>query len=239
MKRLVAIALVLAPGAAYAQVPPSWQGSSQPPAPAPAPAQTAAPADEAIPSPPPPVQTVQPVQPSAEGRGEQAPRDATPQKTKSSTSMSLRLDGGYSIHQLFGLGIHGADVGVGFGAHPSESFGIWIAPRFTIGSTPNGLTVWDGSLGAEFEGVVDRFHVGAGPNLFVIGVHRAVEADTIHSFGLGVLLNVRFDVVKDDDFALFLRLAGDADYAFAGGAGFYGATLGAGVSFDFGSSKSK
>lgn len=141
----------------------------------------------------------------------------------------LRGDGSWAYRKLFSLPTTGGDLGLAFGTLPSRSVAIWAAPRFFVGSTENGLSVWSFRPSAEVEFVVDRFRVGAGLGLLVLGVHRAVRSETILSWGVEGRAAARFDVAKTTDFALFIRGGVDAGVEIYDGSAFAGPSLGAGL----------
>jgi len=159
------------------------------------------------------------------------PYEHLPQK-KPPTPVGLRFDGGWSPRRLFELGTTGADLGFAVGPQIGEHLAVWGTPRVFIGSTENGLSVWDVRVGAELEAVVGRFRIGGGVGLFVMGVHRAVRSETLLSYGPDLNISTRFDIVKTDDLAFFVRAAIDGSLELRGGSAFWGPAIGVGVQLD-------
>lgn len=154
-----------------------------------------------------------------------------PQKP-TTTVVGLRFDAGYTKRKVLDLPITGADMGVAFGGQPSRAFAIWGATRLMLGSTENGLSVYTWRLGPDFDVVLDRFRIGLGANIFVIGIHRAIRSDTITCWGPALHGGLRMDAFRSTGFALFLRLDGDAGLAGDSSTTYYGATFGAGIDLD-------
>jgi len=171
-----------------------------------------------------PIEAPPPQQPAQE--------EAPPPPKKPSNPLGFRFDGGYGTRELYKLGVTGADLGLGIGPQIGDSAAVWATPRLYIGSTENGLSLWSGRVGAEAEWVLGRFRLGAGLGLFLIGVHRAVRSETLLSYGFDFRAATRFDVVKSDDLAFFIRAALDGSAEIRGGGVFWGPTIGVGVQID-------
>jgi hypothetical protein len=146
--------------------------------------------------------------------------------------VGLRFDGGWSARRLLDIPVTGADMGIGFGAQFSPRFAVWNAARVLVGSTEHGLRVWDARLGPEAELVLDRFRLGAGLGVMLLGVSRAARSETLVSWGPEARATARFDFVRTESFALFARAAFDAAYEVYDGSLFWGPTFGAGGDFD-------
>lgn len=160
------------------------------------------------------------------------PPPPPPQPPKKKTPVGLRFDGGYSPHRLFSLGVTGADLGLGVGPRISEHAQMWGTPRVFVGSTENGLSVWSVRLGGEAEVVFDRLRFGGGVGIFVMGVHRAVRSETLLGYGPDLNVAARFDVVKSDDLAFFVRGAVDGSMELRSGSIFWGPYAGIGVQIE-------
>lgn len=149
--------------------------------------------------------------------------------TRPPKPLALRFDGAYATRRLFALDVKGADMGLALGAQTSHHAAWWVASRLTLGSTENGLSVWSGRLGPEVEAVIDPVRLGIGASLLMIGVTRAVREETLLSFGIEARAFGRVDVVRNDDYALFLRAGIDAGAEAAGKSTFWGPAIGLGV----------
>jgi hypothetical protein len=207
MKRaLPFLALLLLPKAASAQVEPSSTEDPPPAAPAAPPTVIVA-----NPTPAPP------------------PED---KEKKWATIVGARFDGGYAIRSLFDIPIGGADIGAAVGGQPLEHGAFWAVTRVLIGSTESGLSFWDVHIGAEGEGVIDRFRIGGGVGGFLLGISRATSNQTIRTWGPEVRAHIRFDAIQADGFAIFVRAAIQAGMDFYDDATIWGPTVGAGVDFD-------
>ncbi|HEY8074595.1 MAG TPA: hypothetical protein VIF62_10800 [Labilithrix sp.] len=156
----------------------------------------------------------------------------SPPAPKPKTPVGLRLDGGYATRRLFDLGVSGADLGLAVGPQPNEHLAAWAAPRLFLGSTDNGLSVWSLRVDGELEYVVDRLRLGGGVGAFVIGVHRAARDETLLSYGPEARITARFDIVKNEDLAFFLRGALDCGGDLLAGSLFWGPSIGAGMQFE-------
>lgn len=143
--------------------------------------------------------------------------------------LALRFDGAYAPRRLFGLGVTGADLGLGLGVQTSQHTAWWAASRVSLGSTENGLSVWSGRAGAELEAVFDPIRFGVGASLLFMGVDRAVRNETLMSYGVEVRAFARLDCVRNDDYALFLRAGVDAGAEVRGQSTFWGPAVGLGV----------
>jgi hypothetical protein len=160
-----------------------------------------------------------------------APPAAPPAK-RSGHVVGFRADGGYAARRVVRLPTEGADLGVAFGVQPFRYFAFWGATRLFLGSTDGGLGVWAWRLGPDFDVVLDRFRIGWGVNVFVLGVRRAVRDETITTWGPAGHFGARLDVFQAESFALFLRGDVDAGAVTATRSVFWGGTIGAGVDFD-------
>ena len=143
--------------------------------------------------------------------------------------LALRLDGAYAPRRLFTLGVTGADLGLALGVQTSQHTAWWAASRVSLGSTENGLSVWSGRAGAEVEGVFDPVRFGVGASFLFMGVDRATRNESLMSYGVEVRAFGRFDFVRNDDYALFLRAGIDAGAEARGESTFWGPALGIGV----------
>jgi hypothetical protein len=185
----------------------------------------------------PPDEPAAPIGPPAETPPAAADAPAEPvvvAKPKPPMPVGIRADGAWSPHRLFALPVNGADVGLAVGPRPQPEVAVWGASRLFLGSTANGLSVWSFSLGAEVEGILGRFRIGGGVGGFLLGVKRAVRNETLLSWGPDIRAATRFDVIQDDDFALFLRAAVGGGYDVYGHSAFWGPSLGAGLELDLG-----
>lgn len=179
--------------------------------------------EETPPEPPPPTVVVA-AQPAAE---------RPPAPPKPSAPVSLRFDGGYAPRKLFTIPVTGADVGLGVGAQPSEHAAFWGSTRVLIAGTENGLEVWDLRFLGEGEYVAfDRLRLGGGVGLFVLGVGRAARSETIVSWGPVAQGMARFDVVREDQFGIFVRAAISGGYDVYDSSAFWGPTIGGGFELD-------
>lgn len=173
------------------------------------------------PEPPPPAEVVAP---------EPAPVPVPPRPMP---PVSLRFDGGYAPRKLFSIPVTGADVGVAVGAQPSEHAAFWGSTRVLVAGTENGLRVWDVRVLGEAEYVaLDRLRLGAGVGVFLLGVGRAARDETITSWGPVAQGMVRFDVVREDDYGIFLRGALSGGYDVYDSSAFWGPSIGAGFELD-------
>lgn len=164
---------------------------------------------------------------------EVAPADRKPVPPKPMPPVSLRLDGAYAPRKLFTIPVIGADVGLGVGAQPSEHAAFWGSTRVLIAGTENGLRVWDVRVLGEGEYVAfDRLRVGGGAGFFVLGVGRAARDETILSWGPVAEAMARFDVVREDDYGIFLRAALTGGYDVYDSSAFWGPSVGAGFELD-------
>jgi hypothetical protein len=128
-------------------------------------------------------------------------------------------------------------MGLAIGAQPTRHAAFWGSTRLLLGSTENGLNVMSFRFGGEAEAVIDRFRIGGGAHIFILGVSRATREDTIYSWGPAIFAAARFDLLQSDSFAIFARAAVDAGVELYNGHAFYGPTLGAGVDFDIGGNR--
>lgn len=164
---------------------------------------------------------------------EVAPADRPPVPPKPMPPVSVRLDGAYAPRKLFTIPVTGADVGLGIGAQPSEHAAFWGSTRVLVAGTENGLKVWDVRVLGEGEYVAfDRLRLGAGLGVFVLGVGRAARSETILSWGPVAQAMARVDVVREDDFGIFLRAALSGGYDVYDSSAFWGPSLGAGFELD-------
>lgn len=153
--------------------------------------------------------------------------------------VGLRMDGAWAPRKLFDMPLHGGDTGLALGFQTSRHFAIWIAPRLFLGSTENGLSTWAFRIGVEPEFVFDRFRFGFGVGNGWLGVRRAVRDETITTGLVEARGFVRFDLVQSEDFALFFKANLDGAVGFNDDATFWGPSLGAGVDFDLGGTRSE
>ena len=128
-----------------------------------------------------------------------------PAPPKPKPPASIRFDGGYAPRKLFDIATAGADVGFAAGAQPLAHAAFWGTTRAFIGGTESGLRVWDVRVSGEAEYVQDRLRLGVGGGVFVLGVGRAARDETIVTWGPEGRVIGRFDVVRADDYALFVR----------------------------------
>lgn len=164
---------------------------------------------------------------------EVAAADRPPALPKPSPPVSLRFDGAYAPRKLFTIPVTGADVGFGVAAQPTEHGAFGGSTRVLVGSTENGLRVWDVRVLGEGELVaLDRLRLGGGVGFFVLGVGRAARNETILSWGPVAQGMVRFDVVREDDWGLFVRAALSGGYDVYDSSAFWGPSVGAGFELD-------
>jgi hypothetical protein len=160
------------------------------------------------------------------------PAQPQPVKKPKSVPVGIRVDGGYSFRTIEKLPANGADFGLGIGAQPARHFAVYGAARGFIGSTDAGLGVKALRLTCDFDIVIDRFRIGFDPGIFIVGIDRATKDQSIVGWGPKLGVAARFDVVRADVFALFLRAAADGGPTFSDGSLFGGVTLGGGIDFD-------
>lgn len=170
---------------------------------------------------------------AAEGPSRASAPTPTPTPTPAPV-IGVRLDGGYSPRELLSLPVVGADMGLAAGGQPYRHAAFWGSTRLFLGSTENGLSVFSFRVGGEVEAVLDRFRIGGGLHIFVVGVSRAVREQTILSWGPALSASARVDVIQSEGFTLFARAAIDGGYEVRGGSTFWGPALGGGVDFDVG-----
>jgi hypothetical protein len=156
-------------------------------------------------------------------------RAKTARPTRPPKPMALRFDGAYAPRRLFALGVTGTDLGLGLGVQTTQHSAWWATSRLSLGSTDDGLSVWSSRTGAEVEAVFDPIRFGIGASLLFIGVGRAARDQTLISYGLEVRAFGRVDIVRDDDYALFLRAGIDAGAEARGESTFWGPALGLGI----------
>lgn len=183
---------------------------------------------------PPAMQPSPATQPQASAAEAPGLAAATAPAPKPAPVIGVRLDGGYSRRELLSLPVVGADMGLAAGAQPYRHAAFWGSTRLFLGSTENGLSVFSFRVGGEVEAVFDRFRIGGGLHLFVVGVSRAVREETILSWGPALSASARVDVIQAEGFTLFARAAIDGGYEVYGGSTFWGPALGGGVDFDIG-----
>jgi hypothetical protein len=159
------------------------------------------------------------------------PPPPKPEKKKS-IPIGLRVDGGYGVRTLEKISVTGADFGLGIGAQPTKHIAIYGAARGFFGSTEFGLGVKALRIACDFDIVIDRFRIGFDPGIFVVGIDRATKDQTIVAWGPKLGAAARFDVVRADVFALFLRASADGGPTFSDGSLFGGVMVGAGIDFD-------
>lgn len=174
-----------------------------------------------------PAETAPPV-----AQADQPARPAEPEKKKS-IPVGIRVDGGYGLRTLEKISVTGADFGVGIGAQPSKYFAVYGAARGFFGSTEFGLNVKALRLAVDFDVILHpRFRIGFDPGIFIVGVDRATRDQTITAWGPKIGAAARFDVVRADIFALFLKASADGGPTFSDGSLFGGVMFGAGIDFD-------
>jgi hypothetical protein len=160
-------------------------------------------------------------------------RPVPPRSPKPPPPVSLRFDGAYAPRKLFSLPVSGADFGGGVFVQPSDHTAVGGSVRGFVGGTENGLRVWDIRGLGEAEAIAfDRLHLGGGIGVFVLGVERAARDETIRSWGPQLQAHARLDVVRADDFALFVRGAVSGGYDLYDSSMFWGPSLGAGFDLD-------
>lgn len=170
--------------------------------------------------------------PATSAPAPEQPAPPAPPPKKKSVPAGIRVDGGYGIRSLEKLPVNGADIGVAFGAQPMKYFAVYGAARGFFGSTEFGLGVKALRLTCDFDIVVDRFRIGFDPGIFIVGVDRATRDQTIVAWGPKIGAAARFDVVRADIFALFVRASADGGPTFSDGSLFGGFMFGAGIDFD-------
>jgi len=166
-------------------------------------------------------------------------RPAVPQPPKPSPPVSLRFDGGYAPRHLFSLPATGADFGFGVMAQPLENGAFGGSLRGFVGSTENGLHLWDvRAMGNAEVIVVDRIHLGGGVGGFLLGVKRAARDETIRSWGAVGEINARLDILRDD-YAIFVRGALSGGFEVYDSSIVWGPTIGAGFELDVAGKRKK
>jgi hypothetical protein len=125
-----------------------------------------------------------------------------------------------------------ASMGLAFGAQVTRHVAIGGEGRLFVGGTDAGLDVKAGRFAGQVQFIFDRLHILVEPGFFILGISRVTFDQTIVAGGLSIGAGARFDVVRDDVYALFLRALGDAGPVFTDGSLVAGATFGAGVEFD-------
>jgi hypothetical protein len=175
---------------------------------------------------------------------EQAPAPAPPPVAtppvveKVRPPASVRFDGGYAPRTLFTLPVTGADFGLAVGAQPKEAFAFWGSARGFIGSTENGLHTFDARLLFELDLLPhERLRIGLGFGGFLLGVTRAARDETIRTWGPVFEASLRFDAVRADSYAIFVRAAETVGYDFYDSSAWIGPSIGAGVELDFAGSR--
>jgi hypothetical protein len=156
-----------------------------------------------------------------------------PQPARPKAPVSVRVDGGWAPRKLFTIPVTGADFGFGTVAQPVEHAAFGGSLRGFVGHTENGLRVWDVRALGEAEVIaLERLHLGAGVGVFILGVARAARDETIRSWGPEGQLTARFDVVRDDNYAIFVRGALSGGYDVYDSSAFWGPSIGAGFELD-------
>jgi hypothetical protein len=186
------------------------------PAPAVAPAPATAPAPAAAPATAPHEETNEEWAARQNRRDREREEDDTPAPTRTHRGGS-GFHGALQIHgsrrSLMGIGLWGYGGGGAIGGDVSETVGVYTDADFEIGKTTFGLGTFYGRFGLRGEVIVDRFRVGAGPQIQYFAISRASRNETIDSFGIGIYLLASFDLVtvgKGQGLYLGLRL--DADW---------------------------
>lgn len=158
---------------------------------------------------------------SADDEGERVDVHRT---TRVAKPYGFRIDGGHASRRLFDLGLGGADVGLALGGQPKRHFAWWVTPRFFYGGTDNGLRVITGRLGAELEAVYDPVRFGFGGAFMYATLSRASsQRPAIPGIGGELRAFVQVDLVRDDDYAMFVR--GSFDVSDASGGVQWGPTI--------------
>jgi hypothetical protein len=173
-----------------------------------------------------------PTEPAPPPPAPEAPPAPPKPEKKKSIPIGIRVDGGYGVRSLEKISVTGADFGLGIGAQPMKHFAIYGAARGFFGSTEFGLDVKALRIACDFDIVIDRFRIGFDPGIFVVGIDRATKDQTITAWGPKLGASARFDVVRADVFALFLRASADGGPTFSDGSLFGGVMVGAGIDFD-------
>lgn len=191
----------------------------------------------------PPPEEDSPAEESAPPSPEQQPvpqpyPDVKPRPPKPAPPVSLRFDGAYAPRKLFSIPVTGADFGFGVAAQPIEHGAFGGSLRGFVGSTENGLRVWDFRGIAEAEAIaIERLHLGGGVGFFVLGVARAARDETIRSWGPQLQAHARIDIVRADDYALFVRGALSGGFDLYDSSMFWGPSIGAGFDIDVAGSR--
>ena len=131
--------------------------------------------------------------------GAAAPREGRAERPHRPTPVSVRFDGGYGARTLYALDVTGADLGAAIGGRHAGVVAWWVAPRFSLVATDNGLSVWSVRGGPEIEGILGRVRIGVGLAPAILGIHRAVRGETILGFGVeGRLLTIQLAATDPD-----------------------------------------
>ena len=110
-------------------------------------------------------------------------------------SIELRLDGGATYRNLFGIPMTMATVEMGVGAHASQHFAAYVAFQLDVGQTATGLAARTYTLAPSVEWVADRFRLGTGVDLLWFDLIRASNGSALGQGGLGLHLGVSVDVL--------------------------------------------
>ncbi len=139
----------------------------------------------------------------------------------------ISASGGVVLRSLFSVPLYMGGGEVGVGARLSERFAFHAAFDYEVGSTRHGLSTNVAEGACLFEGVWDRFRVGAGPGLLRFSLTRATNGSALWHFGVAARVITSFDIIQSDTVAVYLAARGEADWMFAG------TLLGAGVNLGF------
>jgi hypothetical protein len=132
-----------------------------------------------------------------------------PREARSPFSVKIWAGPGYRL--VYDLNVFTGDFGVALGAQKGTS-GWYGVLEGMAGRTSHGLTAYEGWVGASWEAVMTRVHLGLGVHFGVLGFVRATTGGTMSGFGLGAFGFLTVDLYQGDEgHALYLgaRLTGN------------------------------
>jgi hypothetical protein len=131
-----------------------------------------------------------------------APPLLPPREARSPFSAKIWAGPGY--RRIYDVNVYAGDFGVALGAQKGAS-GWYAVMEGMIGRTDHGLRAYEAWVGASWEGVMDRVHLGLGVHVGLLGFVRATTDGTINGMGMGAFGFATVDVVQGDDgHALYL-----------------------------------
>jgi hypothetical protein len=126
-------------------------------------------------------------------------------------SIELRLDGGATYRNLFGIPMSMGTVEMGVGAHVSQHLAVYMAFQLDVGQTATGLAARAYTLAPSVEWVADRFRLGTGVELLWFDLIRASNGSALGQGGLGLHLGVSVDVLTLRRVTAFVGVRGQLD----------------------------